>query len=43
MGVKKVIEQLSILNPARRYQLQCLILNQITQKRYELDNKAEAL
>jgi hypothetical protein len=41
-GVEEVIEQLSILNPTRRYQLQCLILDQITQKTYELSSKAEA-
>jgi hypothetical protein len=42
MGVEEVIEQLSILDSARRYQLQCLILNQTTEKTYELGSNAEA-
>jgi hypothetical protein len=39
--MKKVIEQLSILKSKQRYQLQCSILNHITDKMYELKTKAE--
>jgi NAD kinase len=39
--VKKVIKQLNILKSKQRYQLQCSILNHITDKMYELKTKAE--
>ncbi len=39
--MKEVIEQLSILESRQRYQLQCSILNHITDKMCELKTKAE--
>jgi hypothetical protein len=39
--IKKVIKQLNILKSRQRYQLQCSILNHITNKMYELKTKAE--
>ncbi len=39
--VKKMIKQLSVLKSTRRYQLQCSILNHITEKIYELKTKAK--
>ncbi len=39
--IKKTIKQLSNLNSAQRYQLQCLMLDHITKKICELSNKIE--
>jgi hypothetical protein len=39
--MKKVIERLSILKSRQRYQLQCSILNQITNKMYELKTRTQ--
>jgi hypothetical protein len=41
-GVEEVIGQFSILEPGQRYQLQCSILDHITEKVYDLGTKAEA-
>ncbi len=40
-GVEEVIGQLSILEPGRRYQLQCLVLDHITENAYDLGSKVE--
>jgi hypothetical protein len=39
--MKEVIKQLNILKSKQRYQLQCSILNHITDKMCELKTKAE--
>jgi lipopolysaccharide biosynthesis glycosyltransferase len=39
--MQNVIKQLKILKLTQRYQLQCLMLNHITNKMYELNNKAK--
>jgi hypothetical protein len=39
--MKKVIKQLSIFKSRQRYQLQCSILNHITEKMYDLKTKAK--
>jgi hypothetical protein len=39
--MQNVIKQLKILKSTQRYQLQCLMLNHITNKTYELSNKAK--
>jgi hypothetical protein len=36
-----MIKQLSVLKSKRRYQLQCSILNHITEKIYKLEIKAK--
>jgi hypothetical protein len=39
--VKKIIKQLNILKSKQRYQLQCLLLNHITKKMYDLKIKTK--
>jgi hypothetical protein len=39
--MKKMIKQINILKSKQRYQLQCSILNHITEKMYDLEIKAE--
>jgi hypothetical protein len=39
--MKEMIKQLNILKSRQRYQLQCSILNHITDKMYELKIKAK--
>ncbi len=41
MRVEEVKGHLRALEPARRYQAQCLILNEITEKTYDLGTKTE--